>query len=125
MIFHALHSHNTESTILTRFLPRDHVDVSFRTNSSLVKRAVEIMKAVYCSDLNGNQYILVHDLPEDMVAALSGGDAMVLGGLFFGFMFRGNHWSNPGDLRLVRSRLRQVSCIFDLQEVPQNWHHTI
>ena len=113
MIFHALHSHNTESTILTKFLPRDHVDVSFRTNSSLVKRAVEIMKAVYCSDLNGNQYILVHDLPEDMVAALSGGDALILGGRFFRFMFRGNtgvirvtcDWSEAGFARSVASMI--------------------
>lgn len=84
MTFNALHSHNTESAI------RGHVDISFCTNSSLVKRAVEIMKAVYNSDLNMNQYILVHDLPDDMVAALSGGDALVLGRQFFRFMFRGN-----------------------------------
>lgn len=79
-----------ERNTLTKSLHREHMDISFFTSVDLVHRVEEIKARIETTFYDGNQYILVRDLPEDMVDSLSGGDGLVLGGRVFQFMFRGN-----------------------------------
>ena len=79
-----------ERNTLTKSLHREHMDISFHTNIELVRRVEDIRARIESTYYDGNQYIVVRDLPQDMVDSLSGGDGLVLGGRVFQFMFRGN-----------------------------------
>lgn len=79
-----------ERNTLTKFLHREHMDISYYSSVDLVHRVEDIKANIEATYYDGNQYILVRDLPEDMVESLSGGDGLVLGGRVFQFMFRGN-----------------------------------
>lgn len=79
-----------ERNTLTKCLHREHMDITYFTSVDLVHRVEEIKERIENTFYDGNQYIVVRDLPADMVDSLSGGDGLVLGGRVFQFMYRGN-----------------------------------